>query len=138
MVLNLSSKHERGASAIEFALVLPFLLIVLFSIFECGWMVTTQLVLNHAVSQGARCAVIASDGDEMTAVVVAEAAANSAYWIGDLDSSSISASVLPSDGVLPRRVEVVVAEHPYNPLSGFLPASTLPEHMSAKSVMPFP
>jgi Flp pilus assembly protein TadG len=47
-----------GASAVEFALVAPILLTLLFGIFEFGRVLWTQGILDYAVEQAARCASI--------------------------------------------------------------------------------
>jgi Flp pilus assembly protein TadG len=49
---------ERGSAAVEFALVVPFLLALLFGIFEFGQAAWTQGILDYAVEQAARCASV--------------------------------------------------------------------------------
>ena len=49
---------ERGASAVEFALVAPLLIGLLFGIFEFGQAIWTQGILDYAVQQAARCASV--------------------------------------------------------------------------------
>ena len=49
---------ESGANAVEFALVAPLLIGLLFGIFEFGQAIWTQGVLEYAVEQAARCASI--------------------------------------------------------------------------------
>ena len=49
---------ESGANAVEFALVAPLLIGLLFGIFEFGQAIWTQGVLDYAVEQAARCASI--------------------------------------------------------------------------------
>ena len=49
---------ERGANAVEFAIVAPLLIAMLFGIFEFGQAVWTQGILDYAVEQAARCASI--------------------------------------------------------------------------------
>jgi hypothetical protein len=126
----------RGASAVEFALVLPVLLLILFGIIEYGWLLTTQIVLTNAVSEGARAAVRAEEAAD--AISYAETAVNEAFWIPGMKES------LQTDGVEtefhddPRRIEVRVPGLPYKPLTGFLPAQLIPQTIAAKSVMAFP
>ena len=47
-----------GASAAEFAIILPFLMTILFGIFEFGRALWVQGVLDYAVEQAARCATV--------------------------------------------------------------------------------
>lgn len=49
--------HERGSTAIEFALTLPILLVMLFGIIDFGRLLYTQEVLNTAVREGARVGI---------------------------------------------------------------------------------
>jgi len=48
----------RGAGAVEFALTLPFLLAMLYGIWEFGLAAWTQGILDYSVEQAARCASI--------------------------------------------------------------------------------
>jgi Flp pilus assembly protein TadG len=48
----------RGSNAVEFALVAPFLIGLLFGIFEFGRAVWMQGILDYAVEQASRCASI--------------------------------------------------------------------------------
>ena len=45
---------ERGAAAVEFALVLPLLLIMLFAIIDFGWVLNQQMSVTAAAREGAR------------------------------------------------------------------------------------
>ena len=51
-------KADRGAAAVELALVLPVLLLVLFGIIDFGRMLNTQLKLTEAAREGARAAAL--------------------------------------------------------------------------------
>jgi len=118
--------------------VLPFLLIVLFSIFEAAWTVTTQMLLSHAVFEGARCAIRAREWEGEDPASLAKRATREAFWMGNLADADVAVQVLPADEVAPRRVEVAVPAYAYAPLTGFLPSGLLPERLGAKAVMAFP
>jgi Flp pilus assembly protein TadG len=49
---------DRGAAALEFALVLPVLLIVVFGLIDFGRMLNAQLIVSDAAREGARAAAI--------------------------------------------------------------------------------
>jgi Flp pilus assembly protein TadG len=47
-------RDDRGASAVEFALVLPVLLLVLFGMISAGFMFNDHLSVTNAIREGAR------------------------------------------------------------------------------------
>ena len=51
-------KTEKGQAMVEFALVLPVLLVLLCGIIDFGWLYYNQITLNNAAREGARYAVI--------------------------------------------------------------------------------
>lgn len=51
----------RGAALVEAAIVLPVFILTIFGIIATGLLVWTQLSLNYAVAQAARCAAIDND-----------------------------------------------------------------------------
>jgi Flp pilus assembly protein TadG len=52
-------KDQRGGVAVEFALVLPLLLAILFAVFQFSWYITNYLMLTDAAAVGAH--VLASE-----------------------------------------------------------------------------
>ena len=50
----MNARPERGATAVEFALVLPLLFIVLFAIIDFGWVLNQQLSVTAAAREGSR------------------------------------------------------------------------------------
>jgi Flp pilus assembly protein TadG len=50
--------HDRGAAAVEFALVLPLLFLILFAIIDFGRALNTQITLTQAAREGARLAAL--------------------------------------------------------------------------------
>ena len=51
-------RGDRGAVAVEFALILPVLLMVLFGTIEFGRVYSQYQVFNGAAREGARCAAV--------------------------------------------------------------------------------
>ena len=51
-------RKRRGAAAVEFAVVAPIFLLLVFGMIEYGRMVMVQQVLTNASREGARCAVL--------------------------------------------------------------------------------
>ncbi|APC15215.1 hypothetical protein BLL42_05570 [Pseudomonas frederiksbergensis] len=50
----MNTRHETGATVVEFTLVLPVLLMLLFGIIQFGWLFYNYAVLTNAASTGAR------------------------------------------------------------------------------------
>ena len=59
-MLNFNKKfiNEKGASAVEFALILTPLIILIFAIFEFGILFNNYIALTHAAREGARLAAV--------------------------------------------------------------------------------
>jgi Flp pilus assembly protein TadG len=57
--------RERGAAAVEMALVLPVLLLIIFGIVDFGRMLNAQITITQAAREGARVAAV---GGAQTAV----------------------------------------------------------------------
>jgi Flp pilus assembly protein TadG len=53
---------DRGSVAVEFALVLPILLLVVFGIIDFGRMLNAQITLTQAAREGARWAALGQPG----------------------------------------------------------------------------
>lgn len=65
------SRDERGASAVEFALVLPILVLFLFGIITYGYMFSVRQALTQAAAEGARAAAVAPSGTSSAEAVEA-------------------------------------------------------------------
>nr|WP_277397918.1 TadE/TadG family type IV pilus assembly protein [Paraburkholderia sp. Ac-20340] len=48
------ARRQRGTAAVEFALGLPVLLFMMFSIVQAGWWMSNYVVITNAASTGAR------------------------------------------------------------------------------------
>lgn len=124
-------RHRRGENAIEFALVLPVLLVVLFGIFEMGWYFNRYLVVSAATRDGARAAaMVPEDGD--VEGVARQMVLNKLSDLADTSEVAVSTTV---DGVAPDRTVTVTVTTPYTAFAGrFVPApstieSTFSLHM---------
>jgi Flp pilus assembly protein TadG len=53
---------ERGAAAVEFALVVPVLLLLLFGIISYGYMLSFRQAISQAAAEGARAAAVTLAG----------------------------------------------------------------------------
>lgn len=62
-------RSERGAAAIEFALVVPLLVTLVFGMVDAGWAINRYSVLNNAVREGVRTASLGGDSNAVKAAV---------------------------------------------------------------------
>ena len=63
------SRGERGAAAVEFALVLPILMMLVFGIIDFGYVINRDTMLNNATREGVRAASVGASAAEVEAVV---------------------------------------------------------------------
>jgi len=109
---RLSSNDDRGASLVEFALIMPLLLVLIFGMVDAGWAFFQNLEVRHGAREGARLAVV-NFGDE--AAVIAETCAR-------MNDPGPSAHVtVASDGAnIGGKVTVTVTKD-HNAIASFLP-----------------
>lgn len=62
-------KREKGQSAVEFALVLPILLLIVCGILDFGWLFYNQLSVENACREGARVGCVNSQDAQLTDIV---------------------------------------------------------------------
>jgi len=62
-------ERARGAAIVEFAVVLPLLLTILFGIIEYGWVFMVRQTLQTAAREGARIAVLSTSTSPYTSVL---------------------------------------------------------------------
>jgi len=56
--MKLILKDKNGAAAVEFALILPLLILVVFGIIEFGLLLYNQQVITNASREGARAGIV--------------------------------------------------------------------------------
>jgi len=93
-------KDKKGQSIIEFAVILPILLMVLFGITEFGRAIMVTNVLNTASREGARLAAVSSVSDSLSV---------RARVVEVLDAANIDAKAITIQFLLTEKsVEVTV------------------------------
>ncbi len=104
------SEKRRGAAVVEFAVVLPLLLTVLFGIIEYGWVFMVRQTLQTAAREGCRVAILQTSVEPYTAVLnrVSEV-------MGPTGLSSYEVSL--SHATVADPVEVVTVTIPYDDVS---------------------
>lgn len=86
------SRCRRGATAIEFALILPCFLLLIFGTVEAGRLMWTQMSLQYAVDKAARCAALQGNSSPCAdvAAYAASVAPGMSFSSSDFTASSQS------------------------------------------------
>jgi len=66
-------KSEKGASAVEFALILPILIILVFGIVEFGIAFNNYITITHAAREGARIAAVDLNNTDLKNIIIERA-----------------------------------------------------------------
>ncbi|MGN9812305.1 TadE/TadG family type IV pilus assembly protein [Micromonospora sp. BQ11] len=67
-----AASADRGAAAVEMALVLPLLLLLVFAIIDFGRMLNTQITLTEAARDAARTVSLGANPDERVVRIAGE------------------------------------------------------------------
>lgn len=62
-------KNQNGQSAVEFALILPILILLILGMIEYGWLLNAKITLTSAAREGARAAAVAVVDKEAKALI---------------------------------------------------------------------
>ncbi|WP_222193070.1 TadE/TadG family type IV pilus assembly protein [Modestobacter italicus] len=108
---------ERGAAAVEFALVVPVLLLLLVGIMEFSKAFNTQATLSAAAREGAR--TVATAGTAVSALSIVQSAAGT---LG-IPTSAISITPLTCVGAPAGTTVTVTVTHRQTFLGGVLGSS---------------
>jgi Flp pilus assembly pilin Flp len=63
-------KSEKGASAVEFALILPLLIMLVFGIVEFGIAFNNYVTITHAAREGARIAAVDLNNPDLKNIII--------------------------------------------------------------------
>ncbi|HQF02856.1 MAG TPA: TadE/TadG family type IV pilus assembly protein [Phycicoccus sp.] len=120
--------RERGAAAVEFALILPILLVLIGGIVDFGRAFFAQVVITNAAREGARAAVVGADASARAAAAAS----------GLPSAPAVTAGSCPSTGSAQVTVTVVT---PFDwillgPALSLIPGpELLPDQLTASATM---
>ncbi len=86
--------NDDGQALVEFALVLPVLLVVAFAMVQVADLGVARLALVHAAAEGARIGALTNDDELIHDSVVAAA--------GPLDARHLRVEIVPTQREVPR------------------------------------
>ena len=90
IIRNIKRKNNRGQGLVELALVLPFLLVIVFGVLDLGRVFFTTITLVSAAREGARFLTVNPDDVpdfNRTRVITEDEARNSGIDLNDVDIS---------------------------------------------------
>ena len=112
------SRQQDGAAAVEFALLLPLLVVLLFGIIQFGLAFNTRIQATNAAREAARAAVIGiDDWDDVGGLQFWEVVRNRA-GVGEISSCSLTTT--PADVV--GGTLTVTFDYPLDLVIPFLPS----------------
>lgn len=92
-VLSRLRRNEKGQSLIEFALILPVLLLLVLGMLEYGWMLNAKITVTGAAREGARASSVVGIDNSGDVYDVATEAANRYMGTSVLGSDDVTVTV---------------------------------------------
>lgn len=124
--------HRRGTAAVEFALTVPVLMLIIFGVLDYSWYIKQATDVIRASREGLRLGVTVPQADGPDAAAESQVAVVLAGYGLDCESSldcEIEATNTTLDGLDSVTLTVAV---PYEPLVGMVPT---PETMATEITM---
>lgn len=127
-------RDVRGAAAVEFALILPVLMLIVFGIINYGDMLSVRQSVSQAASEGARAAAV-DPGDEAAKIASGRKAVDAALDAQkqSCTASGCSVTIAPCAGETTKNCATVKVEIAYK---GLIPGFglVLPEKLTYTAV----
>lgn len=139
-ILNKIRKNPRGTTAIEFAMILPVMLLFTFGFIEFGLALFTQGILNYSAEQATRYAMVNFDADNEDATYITGVTAQIITVAKDsfilIDESRVDVNVLVAINALDltKTVDVTI-NYNYAFIMPLLPATSFVMTGSSKSFL---
>ncbi len=110
-------RDERGANLVEFAIVLPLLVVLLFGIIEASWAFAQQNDVRHGAREGARLAAV----DFGNVNTIATEVCNRMDVVYPSKTPTVTLTPLTGSGVLGDTATITVSSSP-DSLTGVIDA----------------
>lgn len=129
--------NQSGAAAIEFALVLPVLVLILFGIIEFSIMLYDKAMITNASREGARAGIVYAYPDRVseTEIIAVVNQYCQDHLISFDEASTVSTNVTPGTGAGDPLTVNVTYEYGFLVLPNFMTGLTGPINLSAETVM---
>jgi Flp pilus assembly protein TadG len=80
-------RNNKGQALVEFAIILPILLLLILGIVQFGMMINSYLSIQYAAREGARAGIVGSTDSEIKNLIIADSPG--------LDSSKLTVTITP-------------------------------------------
>lgn len=137
LVRSRRHRHDQGgAAAVEFALVAPLVLLLLFGIIGYGFLLTFRQALSQGAAEGARSAAVwaaayspSQDVERIGAATASVDEALNGYGVGCADLATCTVVIVPCTGSPTAQCASVTVSYPYraHPIFGPVPFVPMPE-----------
>ena len=117
--LNKAKGEEKGAALVEFAIILPLLIVMLFGILEASWAFAQQNDVRHGTREAARLAAV-NYGDVQA---VAQEACARMDIVYPATAPQVTITPLSTDGVTGGLAQITISST-YQTITGMLDASS--------------
>ncbi|OBR90315.1 MULTISPECIES: TadE/TadG family type IV pilus assembly protein [Clostridium] len=89
VVILKNLKNEKGQALVEFAIILPILLLIVMGIVQFGMVINSYLTIENASREGARAGIIGSTDQEIQYLIVATSP--------NLDPKNLTVTITPDE-----------------------------------------
>jgi hypothetical protein len=132
-----STRKELGANLVEFAIVMPFLLLLIFGLIEFAWLFSQNLDVRHGAREGARIAAVNFPDGPLNPPPTPTSSAQTSLIVAEIcdrmDVASNAEVTLTSSGGVGGTATATV-EAPADTLTGFLDWAIPPSLVLSSSV----
>ncbi len=132
-----TENREKGTSAVEFALILPLLLLMLFAIIEFGFVLYDKAVITNASREGARTGILMRDPRVPVSTIVSTVNAYCASNLISFGTTTIPTTTVAGAPCVSADDLTVSVAYPYQflLLPNFLNGITGQINLTASTVM---
>jgi Flp pilus assembly protein TadG len=100
------ARSSRGAVAVEFALIFPVFIFMIFAMLDMGRYLIVQMSMNSAAQAGARAASMSAT-TSLISTATSSSSTGSIVRLSTLDANSDTTSIAPGAFVCPLNVDTV-------------------------------
>jgi Flp pilus assembly protein TadG len=133
-----TENREKGTSAVEFAMILPLLLLLLFAMIEFGFVLYDKAVITNASREGARTGILMKDPRVPVSTIVSTVNAYSASNLITFGTTTVPATTVSGAPCAASGDDITVSvTYPYHFMfvPRFLSSVTGQINLSAATVM---